>query len=54
MIFGNMQGWKTQIIKKKLDKIEIKYLNKMRENQFLKIKNSLLEIEKDFIELKEN
>ena len=38
----------------KKETIEIKYLNKVRENQFLKIKNSLLEIEKDFIELKEN
>ena len=38
----------------KKETIEIKYLNKMRENQFLKLKNSLLEIEKDFIELKEN
>ena len=25
----------------------------MRENQFLKVKNSLLELEKDFIELKD-
>ena len=28
------------------------YLNNMRKNQFLKVKNSLLELEKDFIELK--
>ena len=32
--------------------IERKYLNEMRKNQFLKVKNSLLELEKDFIELK--
>ena len=33
--------------------IEIKYLNNMRQNQFLKVKNSLLDIEKDIIELKD-
>ena len=33
--------------------IEKKYLNNMRKNQFLKVKNSLLELEKDFIELKD-
>ena len=32
--------------------IERKYLNNMQENQFLRVKNSLLELEKDFIELK--
>ena len=30
-----------------------KKLNNMRKNQFLNIKNSLLELEKDFIELKD-
>ena len=35
------------------ENIETKYLNKMRESKFLKVKNSLLELEKDFIELKE-
>ena len=34
--------------------IEKKYLNNMRKNQFLKLKNNLLELEKDFIELKES
>ena len=34
------------------ENIERKYLNKMPENQFLKVKNSLLDLEKDFIELK--
>ena len=29
------------------------YLNEIRENQFLKVKNSLLELEKGFIELKD-
>ena len=33
--------------------IERKYLNNMRKNQFLKVKNSLLELEKDFIKLKD-
>ena len=33
--------------------IDRKYLNNMRRNQFLKIKNSLLELEKGFIELKD-
>ena len=33
--------------------IEKKYLNNMRKNQLLKVKNSLLELEKDFIELKD-
>ena len=31
---------------------ERKYLNITRKNQFLKVKNSLLEFEKDFIDLK--
>ena len=33
--------------------IERKYLNNIKKNQFLKVKNSLLQLEKDFIELKE-
>ena len=33
--------------------IEGKYLNNMQKNQFLKVKNSLLELEKDFIKLKD-
>ena len=33
--------------------IERKYLNKMGKNQFLKVKNSLLELIKDFMELKD-
>ena len=33
--------------------IEKKYLNNMQKKKFLKVKNSLLEIEKDFIELKD-
>ena len=37
----------------KNENIERKFLKNMRENQFLKIKNSLLELEKDFIELKD-
>ena len=32
---------------------ERKYLNITRKNQFLKVKNSLLEFEKDFIDLKD-
>ena len=36
----------------KNENIEIKYLNNMRKNQFLKVKNSLLGLEKDSIELK--
>ena len=46
----NILGWKIQVIKTK--KIEKKYLNNIQENQFLKVKNSLLELEKYFIELK--
>ena len=30
-----------------------KYLSNMRKNQFFKVNNSLLELEKDFIELKD-
>ena len=37
----------------KNENIERKYLNRMQENQFLKVKYSLLELEKDFIELKD-
>ena len=33
--------------------IETKYLNNMRKNQFLKVKNNLLELDKYFIELKD-
>ena len=36
----------------KNENIERKYLKDMRKNQFLKVKNSILELEKDFIELK--
>ena len=37
----------------KKENIERKYLNEMQENQFLKIKNSLLELEKAFVKLKD-
>ena len=37
----------------KNENIEGKYLNIMRKNQFLKVKNSLLELEKDFRESKD-
>ena len=37
----------------KNENIERKYLNNMQKNQLLKIKNSPLELEKDFIELKD-
>ena len=30
-----------------------KYMNNMQNNQFLKIRNSLFELERDFIELKD-
>ena len=33
--------------------IETKYLNNMRKNQFLKVKNSLLELDIYFMELKD-
>ena len=33
--------------------IETRYLNNMRKSQFWKVKNSSLELEKDFIELKD-
>ena len=36
----------------KNENIETKYLSNMRKNQLLKIKNSLLEFEKYFIELR--
>ena len=37
----------------KNENTEMKYLTEIRENQFLKVKNSLLELEKGFIELKD-
>ena len=37
----------------KNENAEIKYLNIMQKNRFLKIKNSLLELKKGFIELKD-
>ena len=33
--------------------IETKYLKNMQKNQFLKVNNSLVELDKDFIELKD-
>ena len=36
------------------ENIEKKYLNKMRKTRFIKVKNSLLKLEKEFIELKNN
>ena len=35
------------------ENIARKYLSNMRKNQFFKVNNSLLELEKDFIELKD-
>ena len=40
-------------LKYKNENIERKYFKIIRINQFLKIKNSLLELENDFIELKD-
>ena len=37
----------------KNENIKRKYLKEMWENQFLKVKNSLLELQKSFIELKD-
>ena len=37
----------------KNENIERKYLKNMRKNRLVKVKNSLLELEKDFIELKD-
>ena len=37
----------------KNENVERKYLKDMRNNQFLKVKNSLLELEKDFVKLKD-
>ena len=37
----------------KNENIETIYLNIMQKNQFLKVKNNLLELEKDFIDLKD-
>ena len=37
----------------KQENMERKYLKNIRKNQFLKIKISLLELEKDFIKLKD-
>ena len=35
------------------ENIERKYFENMQNNQFLRVKNSLLELEKDFTELKD-
>ena len=35
------------------ENIEIKYLSSMQRNKFLKVKNSLSELEKDVIEIKD-
>ena len=37
----------------KNENIERKYLKNIQKNQFLRVKNNLLELEKDFIELKD-
>ena len=36
----------------KIENIETKYLNNMQKTQFLEVKNSLLESEKNFMEFK--
>ena len=41
---------RMETLNSKNKNIERKYLKNMRKNQFLKVKNSLLELEKDFIE----
>ena len=38
----------------KNENIEKHHLNNMRQNQILKVKNSLLELEKNFIELRDS
>ena len=43
-----MENWNN-----KNEKIEINYLNNMQRSRVLKVKNSLLELEKYFIELKD-
>ena len=50
-IFVNIWGSKMQIIKN--ENIEIKYIKNMQKSQFLKVKISVLELEKDFVELKD-
>ena len=37
----------------KNENIEIKYIKNMQKSQFLKVKISVLELEKDFVELKD-
>ena len=37
----------------KSENIETNYFDNMEENQFLRVKNSLSELEKDFIEMKD-
>ena len=37
----------------KRENIETNYFDNMEENQFLRVKNSLSELEKDFIEMKD-
>ena len=41
-----------EILNYKNENIGGKYFKNMRKNQFLKVKNSLIELEKDFVELK--
>ena len=48
-----MLTYKNEKSNYKNENIERKYLKNMWKNQFLKVNNSLLELEKDFIELKE-
>ena len=38
----------------KNENVEIKFLNNMQKNQFLKVKNSLIKLGKDFMELKDH
>ena len=52
--FQNFFGYiRMEILNYKKENIERKYLENMQNIQFLKIKNRLLELEKDFMELKD-
>ena len=52
-ILNNFSAIRMENLKYQSKNTEKKYLNNLQETQFLKVKNSLLQLEKYFIELKE-
>ena len=53
IVFKNFSKNFLEYIRMQNENIDRKYLNNMRKNKFLQVKKSILELEKDFTELKD-